>query len=145
MTSIDDVLNVITPAGQLLGREVLSFDRERGGATLRFTAREEFLNRHGTVQGGFLAAMLDSVTALALYSVLPPQWTAVTTTLNVSFLRPASRGYVIATGTLLSRNERRAQSHGELCDLEGTVLATAEATLRILPRKTDRDLQGEPS
>jgi uncharacterized protein (TIGR00369 family) len=134
--SIDEVLNSVPPAGRMLGREVIEFDREAGGATLRFTAQPEFLNRHGTVQGGLLAAMLDSATALALYSVLDPTLTALTTNLNVSFLRPARLGSFIATSRLVSRDERNAQTSGELRDEAGVLVASAIATLRIIRRKT---------
>lgn len=40
-----------------------------------------------------LSAMLDSATAL--YAVLPPELTAVTMTLNVTFLKPAKLGSFI--------------------------------------------------
>jgi acyl-coenzyme A thioesterase PaaI-like protein len=69
----------LTPAAQLLGREVLSVDAETGVVNLRFVAKPEFANRHGSVQGGFLAAMLDSATGMALMLSLPPDMTAVTT------------------------------------------------------------------
>jgi uncharacterized protein (TIGR00369 family) len=134
MNSIDEVMSVMPPAARLLGREVVEFDYERGGAKLRYTAQPEFLNRHGTVQGGLLAAMLDSATALALYSVLSPELTAVTTQLNVSFVRPAKQGTLIATSRVVSRGDRDAQASGELHDSEGTLVANAVATLRIVKR-----------
>ena len=135
MDSIDEVLSIVPPAARLLGREVIEFDRERGGAKLRFTAQPEFLNRHGTVQGGLLAAMLDSATALALYSVLSPELTAVTTQLNVSFVRPAKQGALLATSRVDSRVDRDARVSAELHDLDGTLIANAVATLRIVKRR----------
>ena len=135
MNSIEEVLSIVPPAARLLGREVIAFDQERGGATLRFTAQPEFLNRHGTVQGGLLAAMLDSATALALYSVLEPELTAVTTNLSVAFKKPAKQGTLIAKSTLISRDAREAHTAGELQDPDGNVVATATATLRIIKRK----------
>jgi uncharacterized protein (TIGR00369 family) len=136
MNSIEEVLSIVPPAARLLGREVIEFDRQHGGAKLRYVAQPEFLNRHGTVQGGLLAAMLDSATALALYSVLSPELTAVTINLNVSFVRPAKAGPLIATSRVVSRSERDAQVSGELHDLEGTLVANAVATLRIVKRRT---------
>jgi uncharacterized protein (TIGR00369 family) len=135
MNSIEEVLSVVPPAARLLGREVIEFDRELGGAKLRYVAQPEFLNRHGTVQGGLLAAMLDSATALALYAVLSPALTAVTVNLNVSFVRPAQPGALIATSRVVSRSERDAQVSGELHDLEGTLIANAVATLRVVKRR----------
>jgi uncharacterized protein (TIGR00369 family) len=131
----DEILHYEPPAAKLLGREVIDIDTTNGVAVLRYTAQPEFLNRHGTVQGGLLAAMLDSATALALYAVLPPELTGVTTSLNVSFLKPARQGTFTATATLVTRNERSAETRGELCDLDGVVVAKATATLSIVQRR----------
>jgi uncharacterized protein (TIGR00369 family) len=82
-----------------------------------------------------LAAMLDSATAMALYAALPAELTAVTTNLNVSFLKPAKLGTFTAVGKLVSRDARDATTSGELIDAEGKVVASATATLRIVPRQ----------
>jgi uncharacterized protein (TIGR00369 family) len=131
----DEILAYIPPAGKLLGRELVEVDQVKGGAVLRFRAVPEFLNRHGTVQGGMLCAMLDSSTALALYAVLPAESTALTANLNVTFLKPARLGVFTATSRLISRDERNAETAGELRDAEGVLVATATARLRIVPRK----------
>jgi uncharacterized protein (TIGR00369 family) len=130
----DEILSYEPPAAKLLGREVVEVDTVTGAAVLRYTAQPEFLNRHGTVQGGFLSAMLDSATALALYAVLPAEKTAVTTQLNVSFLKPARLGTFTATSRLTTRDERTAETVGELRDIDGVVVATAVARLRVVPR-----------
>ena len=119
----------------MLGREVVEIDQLNGGAVLRFRAQPEFLNRHGTVQGGILCAMLDSSTALALYAVLPAAETGLTANLNVSFLKPAKVGVFTATSRLVTRDERNAETVGELRDADGVLVATATARLRIVPRK----------
>lgn len=131
----DEILAYVPPAGKLLGREVVEVDQEKGGAVLRFRAQPEFLNRHGMVQGGLLCAMLDSATALALYAVLPAESTALTANLNVSFLKPAQLGSFTATSRLVSRDERNAETAGELRDEDGVLVATATARLRIVWRK----------
>jgi uncharacterized protein (TIGR00369 family) len=135
----DEILRVDTPAGRLLGREVVEVDQVNGTAVMRYTARPEFLNRHGTVQGGFLSAMLDSATAMALYAVLPPDQTAVTTQLNVSFVKPAKLGILSATSKLLTRDHRVAETSAELRDAEGVIVATAIAKWRIIPRRRSAD------
>lgn len=131
----DEIMRFEPPAARLLGREVISIDTVAGGATLRYKAQPDFLNRHGTVQGGMLSAMLDSATALALYAVLRPELTGVTMTLNVAFLKPAKLGSFTATSRLISRDERDASTTGELRDQDGLLVATATATLRIVPRR----------
>jgi uncharacterized protein (TIGR00369 family) len=130
----DEILAFVPPAAKMLGREVVEIDQAKGGAVLRFRALPEFLNRHGTVQGGLLCAMLDSSTALALYAVLPQESTALTANLNVSFLKPAKLGTFTATSRLVSRDERDAETAGELRDADGVLVATAIARLRIVKR-----------
>jgi uncharacterized protein (TIGR00369 family) len=120
------------PASILLGRELISIDPKTGHVHLSYTAKPEFANRHGTVQGGLLAAMLDSATAFALMAQLPPEQTAMTTQLDTSFLRPAKLGQLNATARIIAWDERTAEVMGELTDADGQVVAKATATLRIL-------------
>jgi uncharacterized protein (TIGR00369 family) len=124
----------MTPAAKLLGREILP-DAAAGAKRIRYLARPEFANRHGTVQGGFLSAMLDSATSAALLAELSPEWTSVTVKLETSYLKPAPLGELIASARLISRDERNARSEAELATPDGIVLAKAVADLRILPRK----------
>jgi uncharacterized protein (TIGR00369 family) len=131
-----ELLQFTPPVGKLLGREIVRIDEAQGGATVRYVAQPEFLNRHGTVQGGLLAAMLDSATSLALIAVLPTTLTSVTKSIQVTFVKPATIGVFTATSKLVSRDDRGAETAAELHDAEGTLVATAVAKLRILPRKT---------
>ena len=133
---MSDHLKEIPPAAKLLGREIISFDPQSGEVKLRFTAREEFANRHGTVQGGMLAAMLDSATGNAVMAQLPPHLTAVTTRLDTQFLKPAALGPITATARLVHQDERSAEVQAELTDSEGRVVATARAELRVRERRT---------
>ena len=54
---MSDHIKEVPPAAVLLGREVVSVDAKSGEVQLRFLADRQFANRHGTVQGGMLAAM----------------------------------------------------------------------------------------
>jgi uncharacterized protein (TIGR00369 family) len=131
---MSDHLNEIPPGAALLGREIVNADRDTGEVRLRFLAKLDFTNRHGTVQGGFLAAMLDSATGNAVMAMLPRDETAVTTRLDTSFLRPALPGPLYAVARVSERDARSARVEAEIRDDAGTVLATAHAELRILRR-----------
>ena len=127
-----NALDQSTPAAKLVGREVLEVDTERGTARLGFVARPEFTNRHGTVSGGFLAAMLDSTTAAPVLAALPEQLTVVTTDLHVSFERPARVGPLAGLGRVTHEDEREFRSEGELSNPDGEVVARGSATFRIV-------------
>jgi uncharacterized protein (TIGR00369 family) len=123
------------PAAILLGRRLLDFDPERRSASLTFLARPEFANRHGRVQGGLLAAMLDSATGTALLACLTADFTAVTLQLTTSFVKPAPIGPLRATARVVALDDRDAEVEAELTTPDGDVLARATARLRILRRK----------
>jgi uncharacterized protein (TIGR00369 family) len=131
---MSDHLNQIPPSAALLGREIVEADKATGEVRLRYLAKHDFTNQHGTVQGGFLAAMLDSATGNAVMAMLPPEQTAVTTRLDTSFLKPARPGPLYAVARVSERDARSARVEAEIRDDSGTVLATAHAELRILPR-----------
>ena len=133
--TMSDHLKQIPPAAQLLGREIIAIDPQSGAATLRFTARPEFANRHGTVQGGMLAAMLDSATGNAILAGLPSHLTAVTTRLDTQFVKPAALGEIVATARVVHRDDRAAEVVAELADSGGQIVATARAELRIRMRQ----------
>src|SRR3954454_548238 len=128
---MSDHLKEMPPAAHLLGREIVSADPHSGEVKLRFTARQEFANRHGTVQGGMLAAMLDSATGNAVLAKLPSHLTAVTTRLDTQFLKPAALGPITATARLIHQDESSAEVQAELTDSEGRIVATARAELRV--------------
>src|SRR3954465_14889934 len=113
---MSDHLKEMPPAAKLLGREIVSVDPQSGEVTLRFTAKEDFANRHGTVQGGMLAAMLDSATGNAVMARLPSHLTAVTTRLDTRFVKPAGLGPITATARLARYDEHCAEVTAELSD-----------------------------
>jgi uncharacterized protein (TIGR00369 family) len=89
------------------------------------------------VQGGMLAAMLDSATGNAVMASLPPDRTAVTTRLDTSFVRPAALGPITAIARLTSQDERSAVAEAELIDASGETVARARAELRIRLRRKE--------
>lgn len=68
---MSDHLSETPPAALLLGRQIITVDPQSGEVHLRFFADPRFANRHGTVQGGMLAAMLNSATGNAVMANLP--------------------------------------------------------------------------
>jgi uncharacterized protein (TIGR00369 family) len=133
------------PAAALLGFELLAIDESKGTIRVRFAARPEFANPIGMVQGGFLAAMLDDTLGPALQSTLAPDQFAPTLELKVSFISPARPGALIAEGRVVARGGSIAFLAGELRTEDGTLVATATATARIVvPRSGFAEESGSP-
>ncbi|QQO36915.1 PaaI family thioesterase [Bradyrhizobium diazoefficiens] len=129
-----DAAENLPPGAQLLGREWIGTD-ESGHAVIRFQAQVAFTNRHGTVQGGFLAAMLDSATGACGLARLSPDLTVVTRSLDTRFLRPAAVGAITARARVIEQTEHDMVVQAELIDAEGITVADATARLRILAKK----------
>lgn len=135
MDHLPPALQFTPPAPTLLGRELLEVDTKAGRARMRFLARPEFANRHGSVQGGFVAAMLDSATSVALIATLPDELTSVTVRLETEFLKPAPIGPLIAVSEVVERTQRDATASATLTSEDGVVFARATAALRILKKR----------
>ncbi|UFX47158.1 PaaI family thioesterase [Bradyrhizobium sp. 41S5] len=121
----------VPPGAQLLGREWLGFDGEI--ASMRFVAQPLFTNRHGTIQGGFLAAMLDSATGLGALAVLPSTKTVVTRALTTRFLKPARVGPITAKAKVVAQTDMIVEA--DLIDADNLTVASATAELRILDKR----------
>lgn len=132
----DTVSDVLPPGAELLGREWLGFDETGETALIRFQALPSFTNRHRTVQGGFLAAMLDSATGLGgLAELSGDDLTVVTTNLDTRFLKPASPGPITAKARITNRTDREIVVEAALIDAQGVTVADATARLRVLRKR----------
>jgi uncharacterized protein (TIGR00369 family) len=118
--------------GDWLGKEVLGVDAEQRSVEVRYQPREDATNRFGTLAGGVLAAMLNSLTGLAALAVLPEGTAAVHRALAVEYLHPAAPGSLRGIGHVRERDERRIACEGELFDADGTLVARGRAELRII-------------
>jgi uncharacterized protein (TIGR00369 family) len=119
----------LPPAAVLLGWRAL--DLRPGHIRVEYLAREEWYNPQGSVQGGFIAAMLDDAMGPAAFSVLEPGEFAPTLELKVTFLRPVFAGRLTAEGRVLHQTKRTVFLEGTLFTPDGAAAATATATVLI--------------
>ena len=119
------------PAAKLLGWRLIEVDPDDGTIQVAFTATDQFLNPAGTVQGGFLAAMLDDTLGPAVVATLADGEWAPTANLSVQFLKPAQPGELRGSARIVRRGRDVAFLAGELRDAEGDLVATATATAVI--------------
>jgi uncharacterized protein (TIGR00369 family) len=137
LRAVDEGLIETPPADVLLGWKALEL--EPGRVKVRYTARPEFTNPTGAIQGGFLAAMLDDAMGPALFTTLHAEQFAPTIELKVNFMRPARPGTIIAEGRVVHRTRSLAFLEGTLSTEDGDLIATGTATARIVAtmRPTD--------
>lgn len=121
----------LPPAADLLGWKALHV--EPGHIRVEYTAREEFYNPAGSVQGGILAAMLDEAMGPAAVTLMGPDEITTTLEMKVSYIRPATAGRLIAEGRVVHKGRSVVFMEGSLTTEEGSLVATATATARIVP------------
>lgn len=113
--------------------EVVAVDE--GAATMRLHADEQHLRPGGTVSGPSLFALADVTAYAAILAHIGPVALAVTTNLNINFLRKPSPGTVEAVAHLLKLGKRLAVLDISLTDgANGELVAHATATYSIPPR-----------
>jgi uncharacterized protein (TIGR00369 family) len=72
--------------------------------------------------------LIDSATAFAIISVLPPDEKATTADLTISYLRPLREGRAHSTARVLRAGRRLIVVSAELVDDAGKLIATALTT-----------------
>lgn len=106
-----------------------------GTATLRLTPNERHLRPGGTISGPTLFALADVGAWCAVLAHIGPVALAVTTNLNINFLRKPAPGPLSCTCRLLKLGKRLAVVDASIFDAGGEALvAHATATYSIPPR-----------
>ncbi len=120
------------PIVALLGIEMAAV--AEGTVTMRMPAGEYLYNPLGTVHGGAIATLLDTVMGCAVHSVLPAGRSYTTLEIKVNYLRPitARSGIATATGTIVHAGRRQAVAEGRVLDAAGRLCATASTTCLVM-------------
>ena len=122
----------LPPASKLLGWTLRDVDIAKGTIEIGFEADERFVNPAGTVQGGFLAAMLDDTQGPALFAMTDGKVYAPTVDFSVSFLKAARPGRFVGKGRVISLGKTIAFTEAELFDEAGELVARATFSSRAM-------------
>jgi len=134
--TINDGLSRPTPpCSDTLGTVIEELDKEAGRVTASFEAQPEFCNPHGTVQGGFLSAMLDEVCALAAVAQLDGRGLIATLESSTRYLSPAYPGKIKGTASVLKLGKSTAFVEGALYSEDGKLLAKMSTTSKVVPSR----------
>jgi uncharacterized protein (TIGR00369 family) len=74
---------------------------DKGWAVMRLKAGTHHKQIHGVVHGGILAALADTVGAMASYTVVPPGTAIATIEMKINYLEPVPVGRVRAEAHVL--------------------------------------------
>jgi len=106
---------------------------EPGVVVFEFTPAEFHYNPIGTVHGGMIATVCDSVCGCAVQSLLPAGTYYTSLDLSVKFLRPvtAATGSMTCEGTVTNLGGRSALAQARLTDASGKLYAHATSSCMI--------------
>jgi uncharacterized protein (TIGR00369 family) len=127
------------PLIALLGIDLVA--AEPGRVTMRMGPGEYLYNPLGSVHGGALASLLDSVMGCAVHSTLPLGRGYTTLEIKVNYLRAvtAASGPLTAVGEIVHAGRRQAVAEARLTDGTGRLCATASTTCLLLDAPTRGD------
>ena len=109
-------------------------DAWHGGCRIRRAFNEKFLRPGGTISGPTMMGLTDFAMYVAILASVGPVPLAVTTSLNINFLRKPGQRDLIAETRLIKLGKRLAVGEVEIyCDGEEDMVAHATATYSIPP------------
>jgi len=128
--------------GRTLG--ITGTEADEGRIVLVGTPNEDHTNPLGSVHGGYVAAMLDSAIALAVFTVLPPGAGYATTDLKIAYLRAvlAGTGPVRAEGRVINQGRRMVLGEATLTDRDGRLCAHATGSCMVIEQDGRREAGG---
>ncbi|WP_244930053.1 PaaI family thioesterase [Nocardioides sp. W7] len=106
---------------------------EPGSVSVSLDPEHRHYNPLGTVHGGVLSSLLDTVAGCSVHTTLGAGEGYTSLDLSVKFLRPASvkSGRLRAVGKVLQRGRRTALAEAQLFNSDGKLIAHATSSCMI--------------
>lgn len=118
------------PSAELLSWTLRAIDHEAKTIEIGFELDERFVNPGGSIQGGFVAAMLDETQGPALFGTSEGEIYAPTIDFHITFIRPAVPGKFIGKGRVVNIGKTIVVTEVDLHDEAGKLLAKGSFTNR---------------
>jgi uncharacterized protein (TIGR00369 family) len=118
---------------RMLGWKLLDWDPEAQQIKVGFETRKEFRNPGGVIQGGIIAAMIDDAFGPMCIMASGRTKRPLTLDLNVSYLAAGNHGKFTCEARIIRQGKSISFVEGELFDSEGTLVARATSTVRLVP------------
>ncbi len=120
---------------------------EPGRVRARLTPAEYHYNPIGSVHGGIIATVLDTVLACAVFSTLPPGRGCVTLEIKVNYLRAVTDavGPVFGEGVAVHTGRQVGVAEAKIVDAAGRPYATASTTMLVFERAAAPAGEGDES
>jgi uncharacterized protein (TIGR00369 family) len=101
---------------------------EQGRARLSLEVKQQHLQLAGIMHGGAIATLVDTAVAFAIVGASKPGARFTTIEMKVNYLRPISKGRVVADAKLIRDGRRIVVSDCDVFDSEGNLAAKGIVT-----------------
>jgi uncharacterized protein (TIGR00369 family) len=120
------------PISKLLGWRLIDMTPEEGRIRVGFEGKAEFCNPAGFIQGGMLTAMLDDTMGPAAFIMTGGKMFTPTITMTVNYISPGRVGAFACEAKVVQMGKTVVFVEAKLMDSEGTLVATATSTSRLV-------------
>lgn len=106
---------------------------EEGKVSFKMTPQEYHYNPIGSVHGGVISTLLDTVMGCAVHTLLPIGFGYSTLELKINFTKAVTvnSGTLTAIGSIIHKGKQTAVADAKLIDQEGKVYAHGTSTCMI--------------
>ena len=115
-----------------LGCTITDASREEQFCKMEFNIDKRYCHGDNIIQGGFVTAMLDAVTAHAVFAVVPKLKGLSTLELKVTFYEMSRAGKLTAVGRIDKMGRSIAFLSGDLFNEAGEKTASITTTAKII-------------
>lgn len=132
------------PVASLIGMRVVEV--APGRVRMALTPAGFHYNPNGSVHGGIIATVLDTVLACSVLSTLPAGRSCVTLEIKVNYLRAVTEavGEIVGEGIAVHTGRQVGVADARLTDAAGKLYATASTTLLVFDAAAARFAPDEP-
>lgn len=124
----------LPPCAQLMNARIVEVKSQPVQLRIEYDGKISFTNPYGTIQGGFLTAMLDDTMGLTVASMLDEDEIAPTISLNVQFHTPAREGVLETIGKIEKMGGSICHVSAEIYQ-NGTLIASSTSSAAIQRKK----------
>ena len=121
------------PVAQLLGLKVTDFCE--GCTTVEMEATEKHWNPMKILSGGIYCDLADIAMGFSFLTTLNKDELFTTVDLRMNYLKPVSKGKLIASSKIIKRGKRMGYIECEIVNDQGELVAKASSTCIINKRK----------
>lgn len=137
MSGVPEETKTKVQFSKLIGIEWIDADLERPRAKVE--VREELLQPFGTVHGGVMSSVVETICSRATAeAVYDEGMAAMGQSINVSFLRPVSEGSIEVRARIRHRGRSTWVWEAEVRDSADRLCALSQMTIAVRPRPDAR-------